>query len=89
MKNQNDLIVSAVSIVIGLILAIVFYATAPTVNKPSDPTTVDTSPPKLPVGSVQYANSLPGANSGGGSRGGRRGGGGGASMAAKMAAMGR
>lgn len=48
MKNQNDLIVSIVSLVIGLIFAIVFYATEPQVVKPADPTAVDTAPPKLP-----------------------------------------
>ncbi len=63
MKNQNDLIVSIVSLVIGLIFAIVFYATEPQVVKPADPTAVDTAPPKLPAGDVVFANSLPGASS--------------------------
>src|ERR1700678_4007871 len=79
MKNQNDLIFSIVSIVLGLILVIVFWATAPQVTKPADPATVDVSTPKLPSGNVSFANSLPG-----GSTGGNGGAGGGMSMAAGM-----
>jgi hypothetical protein len=66
MKNQNDLIVSAVAVVIGLIMCIVFYATKPDVQKPADPAQVDLAPPKLPTGNVVYGNGLEGG--GGGSK---------------------
>jgi hypothetical protein len=88
MKNQNDLIISIVSVLIGVILTIVFIASAPTVTPPAAPATVDTEAPKLPAGDVAYANSLPGGTStgpgGGGSAtlGGRMGLGGGGPMGA-------
>lgn len=79
MKNQNDLIISIVAVVLMLIGVGVAYGTQRQVTKPAPPESVIVSAPALPQGSVQFANGLPsggagapGAGPGGG--GGRRGG---------------
>jgi hypothetical protein len=71
MKNQNDLIISISVLVVGLIVAVVIYATAPQPTKPAEPTAVDVSPPKLPAGDVVYNM---GSGAGGGGFGGMGGG---------------
>ena len=64
MKNQNDLIISIVAVVLMLIGVGVAMGTARQAVKPAAPEAVIVTPPALPKGSVLSANSLPG---GGGS----------------------
>lgn len=75
MKNQNDLIITIVTVVLALIAITAFYFTKPVVTQPPAPEKVITTKPQMPLGDVQYANSLPGASNTGG--GGPSGGGGG------------
>lgn len=82
MKNQNDLIISIVAVVLALIFGGVFMATARQPVKPAPAEAVVTSDAKMPEGSVQFADTLPGAGNtgqqaggGGGFGGGRAGGG--------------
>jgi len=84
MKNQNDLIISIVAIVLALIIAGVCFGTKREPTKPADPEKVNLAAPTLPQGDVVMANSL----SGGGAAGGPGGFGGPAGMAG-MAGPGR
>ncbi len=80
MKNQNDLIISIVAIVLALIIAGVCFGTKREPVAPPAPEKVNLTPPALPAGDVVMSNSLPGASSGaggGGGFGGRGGAGGG------------
>jgi hypothetical protein len=65
MKNQNDLIISIVAIVLALIIAGVCFGTKREPTKPADPEKVNLAPPTLPQGDVVMANSLSGGGSGG------------------------
>jgi hypothetical protein len=81
MKNQNDLIVSIVAIVVALGVSLGFFFNKRVPVKPPEPAPVPTAEAKGAEGSVTFANSLPGgdreAGSGGGPGGapGGRGGG--------------
>lgn len=99
MKNQNDLIISIVAIVLALIIAGVCFGTKRDPVAPPAPEKVNLTPAKLPEGDVVWANALPGGSGGGGGggltggpagglgmAGGRSGGGGG--LARGGAAMG-
>ena len=83
MKNQNDMIISIVAIVLGLIGFAVAFFTQRDVNPVPAPEPVVTSEPQLQGADVRVANSLPAAANqndpytGGGTGGGRAGGGGG------------
>jgi len=68
MKNQLDLIISVVALILAFIFAGIFYGTKRTITKPPEPTKVNTAALALPTGDVKFANSLPGS-SGSGSRG--------------------
>ncbi|MBC8063586.1 MAG: hypothetical protein H7Y17_02050 [Chlorobia bacterium] len=72
MKNQNDLIISIVAIVLALIIAGVCFGTKREPIAPAAPEAVNLAPPALPQGDVVMANSLPGG--GGGGEGGPAGG---------------
>ncbi|MCC7230776.1 MAG: hypothetical protein IT203_10315 [Fimbriimonadaceae bacterium] len=75
MKNQNDLIISIVAIVLALIIAGVCFGTKREPIAPPAPETVNLAPATLPQGDVVMASSLPGAGStGSGSQGGGAGG---------------
>jgi hypothetical protein len=87
MKNQNDMIIAIVAIVLGLIGFAVAFFTQRDVNPVPPPEQVVTSDPVLQGADVRMANSLPAAANqndpftGGGTGGGggaARGGGGGA-----------
>lgn len=78
MKNQNDLIISIVAVVLALIISSVLFFTKREPVQPAAPTAVVLTPPALPEGSVTMANALPGAGAGG--AGGRMGGPGGPPM---------
>lgn len=70
MKNQNDLIISIVAIVLALIIAGVCFGTKREPIAPAAPETVNLAPATLPQGDVVMASSLPGAGStGAGSQG--------------------
>lgn len=77
MKNQNDLIISIVAIVFGLIGVGIFYGTKPQAKTEPAPATVNTSAPQIAGADVKMANALPGGGSGGGGGTARFGGGGG------------
>lgn len=77
MKNQNDLIISIVAVVLALIFGGVFMATAREPVKPAPPEAVVTTDAKMPEGAVKFADSLPGATAGGQAAGGGAMGGGG------------
>lgn len=66
MKNQNDLIISIVAIVLALIIAGVCFGTKREPMKPADPEKVNLAAPTLPQGDVVMANSLSGSGSAGG-----------------------
>ena len=72
MKNQNDLIVSIVAIVILLIVVGVAWGTKVEPRQPTPPTEVTVAPPQLPTQVAPVmANGLPsGGNAGGGAAGG-------------------
>jgi hypothetical protein len=74
MKNQNDLIISVAAAVVGIIAIVLIAVTQPQTSAPAAPTAVDVSTPKLPAGSVVYANGLGGGGNGGGGMGGMMGG---------------
>ena len=76
MKNQNDMIISIVSVVLALIVAGVLFATQPEPPAPVPVAQITTAKAELPQGDVVMANSLPGAAQGGGGGGGAGGGGG-------------
>lgn len=88
MKNQNDMIVIIVTIVLAAIAISAFAFTKPVVTQPAPPAQIVTKKAELPTGDVQFASSLPGASSatggqlaGGGARGGAPVRGGGAAAA--------
>lgn len=66
MKNQNDLIVIIVSVVLALIAIATFYFTKPEVKTPAPPEQVITTAPQLPAGDVKMAAALPGGSNAGG-----------------------
>lgn len=76
MKNQNDLILVIVSVVVALAAVLISYFTKPERPTPPAPTTVNLSPAVLPEGSVVRTDALPGGTSGGGGGGGAGGRGG-------------
>lgn len=94
MKNQNDMIITVVAIVCGLIAFAVMFFTQREVMNPPAPETVVTSEPVLQGADVRTANSLPAssgsndpytggsATGGGGQMTGGRGGVGGAAPSA-------
>lgn len=61
MKNQNDMIISIVAIVLGLIGFAVAFFTKREVNPVPPPEAVVTSEPQLQGADVRVANSLPAA----------------------------
>jgi hypothetical protein len=65
MKNQNDLIISIVAIVLALIIAGVCFGTKREPVAPPAPEKVNLTPAKLPQGDVVWANALPGGGGGG------------------------
>ncbi len=77
MKNQNDLIISIVAIVLALIIAGVCFGTKREPIAPAAPEAVNLTAPALPAGDVVMASSLPGGSGGGAAGGGRGGLGGG------------
>lgn len=68
-KNQNDLIVIIVSVVLALIAIATFYFTKPEVKTPAPPEQVITTAPQLPAGDVKMAAALPGGSTTGGAAG--------------------
>lgn len=72
MKNQNDLIISIVAIVLALIIAGVCFGTKREPATIAAPEKVVLTPPVLPQGDVVMTNALPGggSTSGGGAVGG-------------------
>lgn len=77
MKNQNDLIISIVAIVLALIIAGVCFGTKREPAAPPAPEQVNLAAPTLPQGDVIMANALPGASNSQGGAGGFGGPGGG------------
>jgi hypothetical protein len=75
MKNQNDLIISIVAIVLALIIAGVCFGTRREPSAPAAPEPVNLAPAALPQGDVVWATGLPsgGGSGGGGVAGGGRG----------------
>lgn len=67
MKNQNDLIISIVAVVLALIIGGVAYGMKRVPVAPAAPEVVVVTPPAMPSSEVKMANALPGAsaNSGG------------------------
>lgn len=63
MKNQNDMIISIVAIVLALIIAGVCFGTKREPIAPAAPEVVNLAPPALPQGDVVMADALPGAGS--------------------------
>lgn len=61
MKNQNDLIISIVAIVLGLIGFSIGFFTKRQVTPPATPEVTNLAPPKLQGAEVQMANALPSA----------------------------
>ncbi len=82
MKNQNDLIISIVAVVLALIFGGVFMATARQPVKPGPPETVVVSDAKMPEGAVKFTDALPGASATGQNTAGGGGGGGGGKLGA-------
>lgn len=78
MKNQNDMIISVVAIVLGLIGFCIGFFTKRQVVSPPAPTQVVVTPPQLQGAEVKLSNSLPSAGSGQANPFGASGGGGGA-----------
>lgn len=66
MKNQNDLIISIVAVVLALIIAGVCFGTKREPATIPAPEKVNLAPPVLPQGDVVMANALPGGGGGGG-----------------------
>lgn len=81
MKNQNDMIISVVAIVLGLIGFCIGFFTKRQVVSPPAPEQVVVTPPQLQGAEVKLSNSLPAATGGqanpfgGGGGGGAAGGG--------------
>lgn len=76
MKNQNDLIIAIVCVVLLLGFGLGFYFTKPVVNAPPAPATVPLGEPTVQEGTVVRANSLPGGSTAAGANTGAAGGGG-------------
>lgn len=74
MKNQNDLIISIVAIVLALIIAGVCFGTKREPLTIAAPEKVNLAPPVLPQGDVVMANALPGGGAAAGGGGGFGGG---------------
>jgi len=91
-KNQNDLIISIVSVVLALIIAGICFGTKRKPVAPAAPEVVVVTKPQLPTSDVKMANGLPGASQntpggfGGARGGGAAGPGGGAGGPAPQAA---
>lgn len=66
MKNQNDLIYSAVAFVVLLIVGLVSFFTKPDRAAPPAPAIIDEKMPALPANDVVVADALPGSQGGGG-----------------------
>lgn len=66
MKNQTDLIVTIVAVLIMLIGVGVCFGTQPKAQAHTPPEKVITTPAALPAADVVMATSLPGASGGGG-----------------------
>ena len=81
MKNQTDLIVTIVAVLLMLIGVGVCYGTKGEATKPAPPEQVVTTKLQYPAGTVVMASALPGAGSGGGAPAGGPGGRGGFGMA--------
>lgn len=64
-NNQNDLIISIVAIVLGLIGFSIGFFTKRQVNPPPQPEATNLAPPQLKGAEVKMANSLPSAQQGG------------------------
>ena len=81
MKNQLDIIVTATSLLLAIIIAVVFMQTKRTVAKIAAPAAVNLAPLQMPGADVKMGSSLPagggGAAPGAGSGAGGGGGGGG------------
>lgn len=89
MKNQNDLIISIVAIVLALIIAGVCFGTKREPATIAAPEKVNLAPPVLPQGDVVMTNALPGGGSAaGGGMGAAMGGGGGRPGALGSSTMG-
>lgn len=75
MKNQNDLIITIVVIVLALITAAVLAFTGPKEQTAPMPTKVNLEAPKVQGADVRFVDALPGGstNSGGGGAAGRGG----------------
>lgn len=65
MKNQNDLIISIVAIVLALIIAGVCFGTKREPSTIATPEKVVLTPPVLPQGDVVMASALPGGSGSG------------------------
>jgi hypothetical protein len=70
LKNQNDMIIMIVAVVVCLAGAAVLYFTSPDVPTIAAPQVVDVSAPVIQSGSVVTGSSLPGGGGGGGGFGG-------------------
>lgn len=75
MKSQNDMIISAVAIVLALIFLAVFYFTKATPVQPAKPEAVIMTKPNFQAGAVVMSDKLPGGDAnqtgGGGGAGSR------------------
>jgi uncharacterized membrane protein YgcG len=70
MKNQMDLIISIVALILAAIIAFVWMETKRTVVHPAPPTAPVLTPVDYPAVGVQYSTSLPGGSGSGGMGGG-------------------
>ncbi|HEY3781716.1 MAG TPA: hypothetical protein VGL56_11565 [Fimbriimonadaceae bacterium] len=77
MKNQMDLIISVVALLLAGIIAFVWMSTKRTVTHPAMPTAPNTAPVAYPDETVSMATALPGGSGGGGGGANGFGGGGG------------
>lgn len=66
MKNQNDLIISIVAVVLALIIAGVCFGTKREPATIPAPEKVNLAAPALPAGDVVMVNTLPGGSTAGG-----------------------
>lgn len=65
MKNQNDLIITIVAIVVALIGIGVLYGTKPTLQGSTVPPAVPLAEAEGKAATVRYGNALPGGTTGG------------------------
>jgi len=70
LKNQNDLIISVVSLVLAAIIITVFYFTKADPKMAPTAEVVNTGPLAMPAADVKMANALPGGSSQGSGGGG-------------------